>query len=502
MNNSSNSGSPRATILPGANSNPGERARPKTLIEVLVERIRLRHLSRFTEKHYVYWVREFVRFHNRRHPQNMGEAEVEAFLSHLSAVKNVAPTTQTQALNAIVFLFRHVIEKELGQFKNIRWSKKRQNIPVVLTREEVAAVLRAFKRGSQQKLIAHLLYGCGLRLAEALSLRTKDIDFGQGIITIRDAKGGKDRVVPLPMLLRSPLAHQIRRALKLHEQDLKAGFGKVSLPYALLAKYPNAGFSPLWQYVFPSYKLSRDPRSGEINRHHLYESILEEALASAVKTAGVAKRVTCHVFRHSYATHLLESGKDIRTIQTLLGHSDVKTTMIYTHVAKGPAPKCESPLDLLCMQDQGREERTPTIVLKKVPQSAPPVLPVPSTPLRLELVPDVSANPVPAPSQDRSEPELPPTVAAASRAPCRLRMHSLPWLTSRIWCKLDWSIIQGHSMYEEAPPFKTFTDAVKVFVLVAVVRIVMLDSEITLFNIPGLDPALRAFIAWFKAFFE
>ena len=278
---------------------------------------------------------------------NISEQEIEEFLSYLAVQREVAPSTQSQALNAIVFLFRVVLEKDLGKFKNIRWSKRKQRIPEVFTRDEARKVLAAFKKGSQQKLIAHLLYGCGLRLTEALNLRIKDIDFGQRIIAIRDAKGGKDRTVPLPAILRKPLEFQIARSKRIHEWDLKRGYGKASLPYALLKKYPNSGTSPLWQYVFPSYKLSRDPRSGETKRHHLYDSIMEGALAAAVKKTGIDKRVTCHTFRHSYATHLLEGGKDIRTIQTLLGHSDVKTTMIYTHVAKGPAPQCESPLDIL-----------------------------------------------------------------------------------------------------------------------------------------------------------
>lgn len=282
----------------------------------------------------------------------MGEPEIEQFLSYLAVQRNVSPSTQNQALNAIVFLYRHVLEMPLADFKNIRWSKKKQNIPTVLTREEVAALLPKFKTGSQQKLIAHILYGCGLRLTEALKLRIKDIDFGQSIILIRDAKGGKDRTVPLPLMLRKPLAWQIERAKRIHQQDLKEGFGRVSMPYALSRKYPNADRQSGWQYVFPSYQRSVDPLSGDIKRHHLYGSIMEEALARAVKQSALDKRVTCHTFRHSYATHLLESGKDIRLIQTLLGHSDVKTTMIYTHVAKGAAPRCESPLDLLVIKDE------------------------------------------------------------------------------------------------------------------------------------------------------
>lgn len=351
----------------------------KGLIEVTREKIRVRHFSLFTEKQYIFWIRKFVAFHKKRHPREMGETEIEQFLSYLAVQKDVAPSTQNQALNALVFLFRHVIEKDLGKFTKIRWAKKKLHIPVVLTRKEVAYILTSFKKGTQQKLIAHLLYGCGLRLTEALNLRLKDIDFGQRIIVIREAKGGKDRSVPLPKLLEAPLAYQIKRSSKIHALDLKAGFGKASLPYALCRKYPNAGTSPLWQYVFPSYKLSKDPRTGETKRHHLYDSIMEDSLRAAVRIAKIEKRVNCHTFRHSYATHLLESGKDIRTIQTLLGHSDVKTTMIYTHVAKGPAPQCESPLDLLEFSHETSSDSSSKIIKEssivlQLPQKEEPTL--------------------------------------------------------------------------------------------------------------------------------
>ncbi len=344
--------------------------RQKGLFEVTREKIRVRHLSLFTEKQYIFWIKHFIAFHNKRHPRDMGEAEIEQFLSYLAVHKEVAPSTQNQALNALVFLFRNVLEKDLKEFTKIRWAKKKQYLPVVLSRAEVTALLTAFKKGSQQKLISHLLYGCGLRLTEALNIRIKDIDFAQSVIIIRDAKGGKDRSVPLPRLLELPLKYQIERSKKIHAADLKKGYGKASLPYALSRKYPTAGISFLWQYVFPSYKLSKDPRSGETKRHHLYDSIMEESLRIAAKAAKIDKRITCHTFRHSYATHLLESGKDIRTIQVLLGHSDVKTTMIYTHVAKGPAPKCESPLDLLEFSSElkNKKEANNTSNLIQVPE--------------------------------------------------------------------------------------------------------------------------------------
>lgn len=333
---------------------------PKTLLQVVQERIRLRHLSYHTEKHYIHWIRRFVRFHHKRHPKDMGEREIEDFLSYLAVKENVAPATQNQALNALVFLYRHVIEREIGLFTNIRWAKRKPHIPVVLTREEVAQVLHYLKKDPQKWLVGSLLYGCGLRLIEALRLRIKDVDFGQDHITIRDSKGAKDRVVPLPKTLRDPLTRQIEHSKKIHDLDLSKGFGRVSMPYALGRKYPNADRQFIWQYVFPSIKISRDPRSGDLKRHHLYDSYMEEFLAYAVKKAGILKRVVCHTFRHSYATHLLESGKDIRTIQELLGHSSVKTTMIYTHVAKTPGPRCESPLDVLPKWEVSEQSLTET----------------------------------------------------------------------------------------------------------------------------------------------
>ncbi len=262
---------------------------PKTLREAVRQAARLRHLARSTEQSYLFWIRYFIRFHKTRSPRNMGEEEIEAFLSYLAINAEVAPSTQSQALNAIVFLFRHVLEIDLGGFKNIQWAKRKLRVPDVLTREETALILSMFKRGTQQKLIAHLLYGCGLRLAEALNLRIKDINFGQNIVIVRDSKGSKDRTVPLPKLLKIPLHHQIERSKRIHLADLKAGYGKASLPYALLKKYPAAGVSPLWQYVFPSYKRSVDPRSSEVKRHHLYDSIMEDALRDAVKSRSPAK---------------------------------------------------------------------------------------------------------------------------------------------------------------------------------------------------------------------
>lgn len=322
-------------------------SKPQKFIEVVREKIRLRHLSYATEKSYIGWVYRFIRFNNKRHPKDMGEAEIAAFLSDLAVARNCSPATQNQALNALVFLYRYVLKIDLGQLTAVSWARRKQRVPEVMTRPEVQRVLVALQSVPQKWLIACLLYGCGLRLSEALRLRVKDVDFGQGIIAIRDAKGGKDRIVPLPKRLVRPLQDQLAHAKQVHDQDIHQGFGRVSLPYALSRKYPTADKEWPWQYVFPSTKRARDPRSGDIKRHHIFDSFMEDAVKRAALTAGLTKRITCHTFRHSFATHLLENGKDIRLIQELLGHSDVRTTMIYTHVAKSPVPRVVSPIDEL-----------------------------------------------------------------------------------------------------------------------------------------------------------
>ncbi len=323
------------------------RNNPPRLIDVVRQRIRLRHLSYTTEKSYLGWIVRFVRFHGKRHPKEMGEAEIVSFLSHLATERNCSPATQNQALNALVFLFKQVLGRDVGTFKNIVWAKRKQRVPEVMTREEVKNVLKLLEDKGSKWLIASLLYGCGLRLSEALRLRVKDIDFGQQIIMIRDAKGDKDRIVPLPKKLVSHLKQQLEHARQIHSHDISLGFGRVSLPYALARKYPRADGEWIWQYVFPSIKRSVDPRSGDVKRHHLFDSYMEGAVKDAARRSGLNKRITCHTFRHSFATHLLENGKDIRLIQELLGHSDVKTTMIYTHVAKSPVPRIVSPFDEL-----------------------------------------------------------------------------------------------------------------------------------------------------------
>lgn len=321
--------------------------RPIRFLDLVRERIRLRHLSYTTEKSYIAWIRRFIIFHGMVHPKEMVEAHIVSFLSNLAVQRNCSPGTQNQALNALVFLFRYVLNRDVGEFKEIMWSRRKRRVPEVMTRDEVTRVLRELKYHPQKWLIGCLMYGCGLRLSEALHLRVKDIDFGQGFIAIRDAKGNQDRIVPLPKRLVRPLRKQLSVAESIHRNDIEAGYGRVSLPFALSKKYPNADREWAWQYVFPSTKLSRDPRSGDIKRHHIFDTFMDNAVKQAALAASLSKRITCHTFRHSFATHLLENGRDIRLIQELLGHSDVKTTMIYTHVAKSPVPRVVSPIDEL-----------------------------------------------------------------------------------------------------------------------------------------------------------
>jgi integron integrase len=302
-------------------------------------------MSRFTEKGYIGWILRFIEFHGGKHPATLSSQCVYAFLSFLADSENVAASTQNQALNALVFLYREVLQIDLGKLEAIRWAKKPASLPVVLSPSEVTSILTDLK--GVKRVIASLLYGTGMRLTEALKLRVKDIDFQLGIIFIRDAKGGKDRTVPLPKGLREALQAQLLYAKKLHELDLADGLGAVHLPHALERKYPNANKQWCWQYVFPSHKRSVNPRSKRIGRHHLYNDIMQSALSLAVKNAGITKKVNCHTFRHSAATHWLNSGVDIRTVQELLGHNDVKTTMIYTHVAEESARRVASPLDAI-----------------------------------------------------------------------------------------------------------------------------------------------------------
>jgi integron integrase len=318
-------------------------ARRPGLLQVVRERIRARHYSLRTEQAYVRWIWRFVQFHGRRHPRELGAAEVEAFLSHLAVAGRVAAGTQNQALAALLFLYREVLGQALPWLDNVVRAKRPVRVPTVLARDEVQALLRHLD--GTPWLLASLLYGTGLRLMEGLRLRVKDVDFARNEITVRAGKGAKDRRTVLPASLVEPLQRQIERALAWHRADLDAGFGAVWLPHALARKYPGAPREPGWQYVFPASRRSRDPRDGVERRHHLDDAVFSRALRRARLAAGLAKPVTAHTLRHSFATHLLEAGYDIRTVQELLGHEDVSTTQIYTHVLNRGARAVRSPLD-------------------------------------------------------------------------------------------------------------------------------------------------------------
>lgn len=315
---------------------------PKLLDQIRLK-IRYKHYSIRTEEAYVDWNRRFILFHHKRHPKDMGAAEVEQFLSYLAVEGKVAASTQNQALSAILFLYREVLQIELPWIDNITPARRPKRLPVVFTRNEAQIVLS--KMEGLAHLMASLLYGAGLRLMECVRLRIKDVDFGYKQITIRDGKGQKDRVTILPESLIELLHQQIERTAWLHAKDMEAGFGEVYLPDALARKYPHANRELGWQYVFPATKRAQDPRSENIQRHHIDEKVLQRAVKQAVQTAAILKPASCHTFRHSFATHLLESGYDIRTVQELLGHRDVRTTMIYTHVLNKGGQGVKSPLD-------------------------------------------------------------------------------------------------------------------------------------------------------------
>lgn len=312
------------------------------------EVIRKRHFSIRTEQAYVNWIRRFIVFHGKRHPAQLGENEVAAFLSHLAVQGNVAAATQNQALNALVFMYRDVLDRPLGQFVGIVRAKRPQRLPVVLTPEEVGRILQALK--GMYWLIGCLQYGSGLRLLESVRLRVKDLDFEHRAILVRDGKGAKDRVVTLPDELVIPLKRHLANRRTLFERDCAAGVGTVYLPFALARKYPMAAAQWAWQYVFVADKLSTDPRSGERRRHHADESSVQKAIRAAVGAAQIHKPASCHTLRHSFATHLLERGADIRTVQEQLGHVDVRTTQIYTHVIKRGGLAVKSPLGAVLCQ--------------------------------------------------------------------------------------------------------------------------------------------------------
>ncbi|MBI5922152.1 MAG: integron integrase [Betaproteobacteria bacterium] len=315
---------------------------PKLLDQVR-GKIRLKHYSIRTEQAYLDWIKRFIRHFDKKHPRDLGATEVELFLTHLAVTGQVAASTQNQAKSALLFLYRVVLERELPWLDNIEQAKAPKRLPVVLTRDEVHDLLTRLEGTSW--LIASLLYGSGMRIMECLRLRVKDIEFARREILIRDGKGFKDRVTMLPAALAAPLQEHLKRVRALHRQDLEAGFGAVYLPYALERKYPGAARDWGWQYVFPSAKFSIDPRTQVTRRHHVQDQAVQRAVKQAARDAGLAKPATPHTLRHSFATHLLEGGYDIRTVQELLGHADVSTTMIYTHVLNKGGRGVVSPID-------------------------------------------------------------------------------------------------------------------------------------------------------------
>jgi integron integrase len=308
--------------------------------------LRLKHYSLRTETAYSGWIKRYIFFHGKRHPGEMGKDEVEAFLTSLAVDRNVSAATQNQALSALLFLYREVLGIELPWLDDVTRAKKPARLPTVLTREETAALLGQIGDGELQ-LIVRLLYGSGMRLLECLRLRVKDVDLSRREIVVRDGKGGKDRVTMVPLQLTVPLRAQIAKAKVQHEVDLAAGRGEVWLPDALVVKYPSAASVFGWQYVFPASGFSVDPRSGSVRRHHVDEKRVQRTVKAAAEQVGITKPVSPHTLRHSFATHLLEGGYDIRMVQELLGHSDVSTTMIYTHVLNRGGRGVESPLDRL-----------------------------------------------------------------------------------------------------------------------------------------------------------
>jgi integron integrase len=317
--------------------------RAPMLTEVMRRRLRLGHYSLRTEEAYVGWVKRFIRFHGRRHPRQMGAVEIRSFLEHLAVEAHVSASTQNQALQALLFLFERVLEKEVGALGEVTRARRPQGLPTVLSKGEVRRLLAVLE--GTHRLIAQLLYGTGLRLMEGLRLRVKDLDFDRGQIVVRDGKGEKDRVSMLPAALLVPLRAQLEEAREFHREDLAVGAGAVWLPEALAVKYPNAVRDWCWQWVFPARQVSMDRRTGARGRHHVHENTVQKAIKIAVKKAGLSKPASCHTLRHSFATHLLEDGYDIRTVQELLGHADVATTQIYTHVMQKPGLGVRSPLD-------------------------------------------------------------------------------------------------------------------------------------------------------------
>jgi integron integrase len=302
-------------------------AKPKKLLEQVRDALRVRHYAYSTEESYIQWIRRYILFHDKRHPKDMAEPEVEAFLTHLAVDENVAASTQNQALSALLFLYRYVLHQPLSESVDAVRARQSKHLPTVLTTSEVQRLLQCLE-GTHQ-LLAKLLYGSGMRVKEGLRLRVKDLDFEQSQIMVRDAKGNKDRVTMLPQSIAELLQAQLVQVKQIHQTDLASGYGAVYLPYALARKYPHAQREWIWQYIFPAKQRSVDPRSEEIRRHHIDDGALQRSIKQAVQHARIDKKVSCHTLRHSFATHLLQNGYDIRTIQELLGHKDIKTTMIW-----------------------------------------------------------------------------------------------------------------------------------------------------------------------------
>ena len=317
--------------------------RQPKLLDQVRQTIRRKHYSLRTETAYVDWIKKYIFFHNKRHPVEMGGPEMEQFLNYLAVEKRVAASTQNQALSALVFLYREVLRQKFDWMENLERAKRPARVPVVLTESEVRRVFAHLD--GQNWLMGTLLYGSGLRLMECVRLRVKDIDFEYRQIVVRDGKGQKDRVTMLPDTSAEMLKGHLLRVKALHEQDIEDGYGQVYLPYALERKYKNAGKQWGWQYAFPAAKRSIDPRSGKEQRHHVDEKVLQRAVGAAARKARIAKAATCHTLRHSFATHLLMNGQDIRTVQELLGHKDLSTTMVYTHVLNRGGRAVRSPLD-------------------------------------------------------------------------------------------------------------------------------------------------------------
>lgn len=320
-------------------------SQPPKLLEQVVARMRVKHYSLRTEKSYLDWIKRYIWHHGKRHPKDLGAAEVEAFLSHLAVTRNVSASTQNQAKSALLFLYKEVLGVQLPWLDNVTQAKAPKRLPVVLTKDEVQALLN--RLDGTMWLLVSLLYGSGLRLMECLRLRVKDVDLARYEILVREGKGFKDRVTMLPKSLVEPLRLHLLKVKALHQEDLAVGHGEVFMPMALDRKYPNGGKDWAWQYVFPSIKLSVDPLSTVVRRHHADEKTVQRAVKKAVNLARITKLATPHTLRHSFATHLLEGGYDIRTVQELLGHSDVATTMIYTHVLNKGGHGVASPLDTM-----------------------------------------------------------------------------------------------------------------------------------------------------------